>query len=44
MSTCQGVYSYAKMGLEQDKYYIIDFDEGYVYGFSDKNGDTTCKL
>lgn len=26
----------------QFRYWIIDFDEGYVYWFTDGNGDTTC--
>ncbi|MBR5538820.1 MAG: PASTA domain-containing protein, partial [Clostridia bacterium] len=25
-----------------DIYWIVDFDEGYVYFFTDGNGDTTC--
>ena len=37
-----GVYSYKSRGGTYDNYYIIDFDEGYVYFFSDGNGDTTC--
>ena len=36
-----GVYSYKKSG-SYDIYYIIDFDEGYVYWFTDGNGDSTC--
>ena len=36
-----GVYSYKKSG-SYDVYYIIDFDDGYVYWFTDGNGDTSC--
>lgn len=38
----KGIYSYKSRGGIYDNYYIIDFDEGYVYFFSDGNGDTTC--
>ena len=38
----QGVYSYKSRGGSYDNYYVIDFDEGYVYFFSDGNGDTSC--
>lgn len=34
-----GVYAYADKGVNYDIYYIIDFDEGYVYYFLDGNGD-----
>lgn len=37
-----GVFSYKKAGNSYDIYYIIDFDEGYVYRFTDGNGDETC--
>ena len=37
-----GVYSYKSRGGSYDIYYIIDFDEGYVYFFCEGNGDTTC--
>lgn len=37
-----GVFSYKSRGGTYDIYYIIDFDEGYVYYFCDGNGDTTC--
>ncbi len=37
-----GVYAYIRECNEYDIYYIIDFDEGYVYYFLDGNGDTTC--
>ena len=36
-----GVYSYVKSG-NYSIYYIIDFDEGYVYRFIDGNGDESC--
>ena len=38
----KGVYSYKSRGGSYDNYYIIDFDEGYVYFFSDGNDDTDC--
>ena len=37
-----GVFAYRSTGGTYYNYYIIDFDEGYVYWFSDGNGDTTC--
>ena len=37
-----GVFSYKSKGGSYDSYWIIDFDEGYVYWFTDGNGDTTC--
>lgn len=37
-----GVFSYKSRGGTYDIYWIIDFDEGYVYWFTDGNGDTTC--
>ncbi len=37
-----GVYSYKSRGGSYDIYWIIDFDEGYVYWFTDGNGETTC--
>lgn len=37
-----GVFSYKSRGGSYDIYWIIDFDEGYVYYFTDGNGDTTC--
>lgn len=33
-----GVYSYIGKGKLVDVYWIIDFDEGYVYQFTDENG------
>ena len=33
---------YLSIALTTINYYIIDFDERYVYFFSDGNGDTTC--
>ena len=38
----QGVYAYKSRGGTYDNYYLIDFDEGYVYFFSDGNGDTNA--
>lgn len=38
-----GVFSYRDMGGSYYVYYIIDFDEGYVYFFCEGNGDTTCE-
>lgn len=37
-----GVYSYKNTGGTYDIYWIIDFNEGYVYWFTDGNGETTC--
>jgi hypothetical protein len=36
-----GVFAYAKSATYTN-YYIIDFDEGYVYFFSEGNGSETC--
>ncbi len=38
-----GVFAYKKSGSSYDQYYIIDFDEGYVYYFTDGNGSETCE-
>ena len=37
-----GVFSYRNRGASYDIYWIIDFDEGYVYYFTDGNGDSSC--
>ena len=37
-----GVYSYKSRGGSYDIYWIIDFDEGYVYYFTDGNGESFC--
>ena len=37
-----GVFSYRERGSSYDIYWIIDFDEGYVYYFTDGNGETIC--
>ena len=37
-----GVFSYKLSGKAYDQYYIIDFDEGYVYYFTEGNGSTSC--
>lgn len=37
-----GVYSYKNAGGAYDIYWIIDFDEGYVYWFTEGNGETYC--
>lgn len=37
-----GVFSYRSRGGSYDIYWIIDFDNGYVYWFTDGNGDSTC--
>ena len=37
-----GVYSYKNLGGNYDVYWIIDFDEGYVYYFTDGNGEESC--
>lgn len=37
-----GVFAYKSKGGQYNNYYIIDFDEGYVYSFAHGNGDATC--
>ena len=37
-----GVFSYRDKGGSYDIYWIIDFDEGYVYYFTDGNGESFC--
>lgn len=37
-----GVFSYKNKSGSYDVYWIIDFDEGYVYFFTDGNGEETC--
>ena len=37
-----GVYAYKTIGGKHDNYWIIDFDEQYVYWFTDGNGDLSC--
>lgn len=37
-----GVFSYVDHGGSYDIYWIIDFDEGYVYYFTDGSGDDFC--
>ena len=37
-----GVYSYRSQGGTYYNYWIIDFDNGYVYSFSDGNGNASC--
>ena len=37
-----GVYSYIKEGKFYDIYYIIDFDNGYVYYFNEGEGNDWC--
>lgn len=38
-----GVFAYKEAGNSYDVYYIIDFDEGYVYYFTDGNGEVGCQ-
>lgn len=38
-----GVFSYIKKGSSYDIYWIIDFDKGYAYYFTEGNGDSTCE-
>lgn len=38
-----GLYAYKNDGKYYDVYYIIDFDEGYVYNFSEGEGNTYCE-
>ncbi len=37
-----GVYAYSEDGRNYSIYYIIDFDEGYVYFFTEGNASTVC--
>lgn len=37
-----GVYSYKSRGGSYYVYYIIDFDNGYVYYFTEGNGNDSC--
>ena len=37
-----GIFSYKDRGSSYDIYWIIDFDERYVYYFTDGNGDSSC--
>ena len=37
-----GVFAYVDSGKLYDIYYIVDFDEGYVYYFTDGNGESFC--
>lgn len=37
-----GVFSYKSTEGSYDIYWIIDFDGGYVYRFTEGNGDSTC--
>ena len=38
----KGVYAYKMRGESYHQYYIIDFDEGYVYYFTEGNGNESC--
>lgn len=38
-----GVYSYKSRGGTYDIYYVIDFDDGYVYYFTEGNGNSICE-
>lgn len=37
-----GIFSYKNKSGSYDIYWIIDFDEGYVYNFTEGNGESTC--
>lgn len=37
-----GVFSYVDRGTNYDIYWIIDFDAGYVYYFTEGNGEESC--
>lgn len=37
-----GMFSYKNKSGSYDIYWIIDFDAGYIYNFTDGNGDTSC--
>lgn len=38
-----GVYAYKNRGENYNIYYIIDFDDGYVYSFMDGDVSSTCE-
>lgn len=38
-----GKYAYVKKNNSYNIYWIIDFDEGYVYYFTEGNGEETCE-
>ena len=38
----KGVYAYKSQGGSYDVYYVIDLDEGYIYSFTDGNGEDYC--
>ena len=38
-----GVYAYRNRGGQYYNYYVIDFDEGFVYFFTEGNGDESCE-
>ena len=37
-----GVFAYRDRGNSYDIYWIVDFDEGYVYYFTEGNGESFC--
>lgn len=37
-----GVFAYSSIGGTYSNYWVIDFDEEYVYRFTEGNGDGTC--
>ena len=39
----KGKYSYVKKGKAYDIYWLIDFDKGYVYNFTERNEDNSCE-
>ncbi len=39
----KGIYAYKSLGKSYDIYYIIDFDEQYVYCFQEGDSNTTCE-
>ena len=39
----KGVFSYKNNSGSYDIYWIIDFDEGYVYSFTEGNGNDSCE-
>lgn len=38
----KGIYAYKNLKGSYDIYYIIDFDSGYVYYFTNGNGSESC--
>lgn len=37
-----GVYAYKSKGGDYEEYWIIDFDDGYLYCFDNKSDNSSC--